>query len=93
MTNSTDKDEPTHTKAQAQKALKEGKTVYLHTFKGKKKVGGWDQRGWTYCPEDNAGFGASYAASGRAYSVKSEDSSREQFGPRGKLDKDDADQF
>lgn len=71
MTNSTDKDEPTHTKAQAQKALKEGKTVYLHTFNGKKKVGGWDQRGWTYCPEDNAGFGASYAASGRAYSVES----------------------
>lgn len=61
----------THTKAEAQTALEKDKTVYVHTFNGKKRVSGFTSRGWAYCPDANAGFGSSYAASGRSFSVES----------------------
>jgi len=60
----------THTKAEAEDALEEGKTVYVHTFNGKKRVGGFNSRGWAVCPDANAGLGCSYAASGRSFFVE-----------------------
>ena len=59
----------TYTAHEAEKALENGKTVYLHTFVGTHRVS-WISDGRAHTPEANAGFGSTWHISGKCFEIE-----------------------